>query len=135
MLDLSDATLLLIEDDAAVRRMLARTLDRAGYVVHECASGEAAIEFVQRHAGPIDLLVTDAALPGISGVEAAEEIHNMRPTLPVLMMSGYARETVLGDTPYDPAPHFIAKPFLPGELEARVAHVLGRRPAARMSTR
>src|ERR1044071_2347379 len=92
-----DGTLLLIDDDDAVRRVLARVLRGSGYLVHDHASGEAALEFVRCHAGPIDLLVTDTVLPGMNGVEAAEAIRLLRPTLPVLQMSGYTHSDIRPD--------------------------------------
>ncbi len=118
-----DGTLLLVDDDDAVRRMLARMLRGSGYLVHDYSSGESAVEFVRCHAGPIDLLVTDTVLPGMSGVEAAEAIRRLRPTLPVLQMSGYSKSQANPDD--DPAYHFIAKPFLGDQLVRCVRTIIG----------
>jgi two-component system cell cycle sensor histidine kinase/response regulator CckA len=119
-----DGTLLLIDDDDAVRRVLSRVLRGSGYLVHDHASGEAAVEFVRCHAGPIDLLITDTMLPGMSGVDAAEAIRLLRPTLPVLQMSGYtsANRRVDGEAC---AYHFIAKPFRGDQLVRCVRTIIG----------
>lgn len=119
-----DGTLLLIDDDDAVRRVLARVLRGSGYLVHEYASGESAVEFVRCHAGPIDLLVTDTVLPGMSGIEAAEAIRLLRPVLPVLQMSGYTNSEIRpadGNCAY----HFIAKPFRGDQLVRCVRTIIG----------
>jgi two-component system, cell cycle sensor histidine kinase and response regulator CckA len=118
-----DGTLLLVDDDDAVRRVLARMLRGAGYLVHDYSSGESAVEFVRCHAGPIDLLVTDTVLPGMSGIEAAEAIRRLRPTLPVLQMSGYMKRDV--SPPEDCAYHFIAKPFRGDQLVRCVRTIIG----------
>ncbi len=118
-----DGTLLLIDDDDAVRRVLARVLRGSGYLVHDHASGESAVEFVRCHAGPIDLLITDTVLPGISGIEAAEAIRLLRPSLPVLQMSGYTNNEVRanGHCAY----HFIGKPFRGDQLVRCVRAIIG----------
>ena len=119
-----DGTLLLVDDDDAVRRVLARMLRGSGYLVHDYSSGEAAVEFVRCHAGPIDLLVTDTVLTGMSGVEAAEAIRTLRPTLPVLQMSGYFESEVRPDD-LDRAYHVIAKPFRGDQLVRCVRAIIG----------
>jgi DNA-binding NtrC family response regulator len=119
-----DGTLLLIDDDDAVRRVLSRILRGSGYLVHDHASGEAAVEFVRCHAGPIDLLVTDTVLPGISGLEAAESIRLLRPTLPVLQMSGYASANLRAEGD-ECSYHFIAKPFRGDQLVRCVRTIIG----------
>lgn len=119
-----DGTLLLIDDDDVVRRVLARVLRGSGYLVHEHSSGEATVEFVRCHAGPIDLLITDTVLPGLSGIEAAEAIRLLRPALPVLQMSGYTNSEIRpsGD---DCAYHFIAKPLRGDQLVRCVRTIIG----------
>lgn len=119
-----DGTLLLVDDDDAVRRVLARMLRGSGYLVHDYSSGESAVEFVRCHAGPIDLLVTDTVLPGMNGVEAAEAIRRLRPTLPVLQMSGYTQGQVRPEDA-DCTFHFIAKPFRGDQLVRCVRAIIG----------
>src|SRR5437868_5669385 len=92
-----EITILLVEDDGPVREVIARSLSRAGYTVHDCPSGERAVAFVRGHEGPIDLLLIDTVLGGISGIEAAAQILDMRPGLPVLHMSGYSRGSIFGE--------------------------------------
>jgi two-component system cell cycle sensor histidine kinase/response regulator CckA len=124
-----EGTVLLIEDDDAVCRMISRALRGAGYLVHASATGEAALEFVRAHAGPIDLLVTDTVLPGMNGVIAAQAIRLMRPGVPVLQMSGYRRDAVTSMIVNGPTFHFIEKPFRGDVLVATVRTILANQPA------
>ncbi|HEX3868084.1 MAG TPA: response regulator [Gemmatimonadaceae bacterium] len=129
MISSSETTILLVEDDPAVRDVIGRTLARAGYTVHECATGELAIEFVRGHAGRIDLLLIDTVLGGMSGVEAAIQVLEMRPQLAVLHMSGYSRGSIFGEEDAPSAHEFIAKPFLRHELDTRIREMIGARSA------
>jgi two-component system, cell cycle sensor histidine kinase and response regulator CckA len=124
MTTVHDGTVLLIDDDESVRRALARVLRGSGYCVHEHGTGEGAVDFVRNHEGPIDLLVTDTVLPGINGVEAAEEIRRLRPGLPVLQMSGY-NSTEVQRSVATAAYHFIGKPFRGDQLTRCVRTIIG----------
>ncbi len=130
MLTNPEATILLVEDDSAVRSVIARTLDRAGYRVHECPNGETAVDFVSGHTGPIDLLLIDTVLGGISGIEAAARIRELRPRLPVLHMSGYARERLFGDDERSSEQAFISKPFQRQDLDQRIRALIAARQSA-----
>lgn len=123
MLPSYDGTILLIDDDEAVRRVLGRSLRAAGYFVHDFATGEAAVVFVRDLAGPIDLLVTDTALPGMNGVQAALAIRSFRPGLPVVRMSGHA-EFSSDDAAID-AWYFVAKPLRGDRLAAMIRAIVG----------
>ena len=112
------ATVLLVDDDEAVRRLSARILQRAGYHVLSALSGPAALELARTHGGDIDLLLSDMVMPGMSGNELAAAMSHVRPALRVLFMSGYDR----GAT----APHqrLLAKPFTRDGLLDAVAEML-----------
>jgi PAS domain S-box-containing protein len=126
-----DETLLLVEDDGAVRTFLVRALERHGYRVLAADHPSAALGLVQSFAEPIDLLITDVVLPGQVGpefVRALAELRADRPPLPVLYISGYADGSPVwqGDVPK--ASHFLQKPFTAAELLTRIRQIL---PASR----
>jgi CheY-like chemotaxis protein/two-component sensor histidine kinase len=126
-----DETLLLVEDDGAVRTFLVRALERHGYRVLSADHPSVALGLVQSFAEPIDLLITDVVLPGQVGpefVRALAELRGARPPLPVLYISGYADGSPVwrGDVPK--ASHFLQKPFTAAELLTRIRQIL---PAVR----
>jgi two-component system, cell cycle sensor histidine kinase and response regulator CckA len=118
-------TILLVEDEPAVRALAQRVLERYGYSVIAAASGDEAIALAQGYNGAIDLLVTDMVMPGMSGREAAQRIQTVRPTTPVLYTSGYTPEATAqhNDVITAGAP-FLQKPFTPATLAAKVRSVL-----------
>jgi PAS domain S-box-containing protein len=109
-------TVLLVEDDDAVRDLSRHILEREGFRVIEATHGEEALRRSAEEAGPIDLLLTDVVMPGISGREVAAEIGRTRPRTAILLMSGYAGPPA--DTP-DPWP-LLSKPFTLDALLAAV---------------
>ncbi len=117
-------TILLVEDEETVRRLVRRTLERYGYRVLEAHHGRAAIELHAREAGRIDMLLTDVKMPEMGGPEAAAEIRRHAPSLPVLFMSGYAEEAVRDDGVLLPESHFISKPFSPQRLVSTIREIL-----------
>lgn len=118
-------TILLVEDEYAVRALCSRVLQSAGYRVLEAADGVQAVDLARAHAGPIDLLVTDVVMPGISGREAADAIIAMRPDARVLYMSGYTDDDMLRHGVLRGLVAYLPKPFTPDVLLARVREVLG----------
>jgi CheY-like chemotaxis protein len=113
---------LVVEDAEDVRLLVSRVLRDRGYVVLEAARGEDAVALVEGCGPPIDLLITDQIMPGMSGHALAERLLTLQPGLRVLFMSGYA-ET--GSTAVDGVVrHFLAKPFRPDELARKVREVL-----------
>jgi len=123
---------LLVEDESAIRALVRRVLDRAGYDVLEAPHGAAALEIV-RTGTPLDLLLTDAAMPELSGVELARETAALRPDLPIVLMSGYAELSGVSVGPggaisgVGTPMTFIEKPFTMDRLLAVVARALGGR--------
>lgn len=122
--DVGDETILLVEDDAAVRRVARRILDKAGYDVIEAGNGREALQAVERHAGQVDLVLTDAIMPDLGGSELTLRLRQGRPDLRVLFMSGYALDDIgLGDIDLGEA-SFLRKPFGSGELLGKVRDLL-----------
>jgi two-component system cell cycle sensor histidine kinase/response regulator CckA len=117
-------TVLLVEDEAAVRKLSARVLRSCGYTVLEARGGEEAERVATEHPGPIDILVTDLVMPGISGSQLAGVLTRIRPQLKTLFMSGYTDEAVLRQGVHASSVDFLQKPFDPGELARRVRQVL-----------
>jgi two-component system, cell cycle sensor histidine kinase and response regulator CckA len=117
-------TILLVEDDASVRSLAQRALERAGYDVLVAQDGLEAVAVADAHPGGLDLLVTDVVMPGMRGPEVARRLRLAQPDLRVLFVSGYA-EDALGPDGVLAFGAFLAKPFRTAELVARVAEVLG----------
>jgi CheY-like chemotaxis protein len=108
---LGNETILLVEDEEVVRLMLVEVLTRQGYAVLEAGRGAEALALAEKAAKPIDLLVTDMSMPGMTGWDLAQSLRRRHPGLPVLFMSGYdERKTALWGR-LDPPPKHLFKPF------------------------
>jgi len=118
----SGATVLLVEDEAALRLLGTRLLERAGYVVLAAESAEAALDLVQAGAVP-SLLVSDVAMPGDDGIALARRLRQRWPGLPVLLLSGYA-EAMLGGDVAVAGFRILGKPFRAADLLRDVAGAL-----------
>jgi signal transduction histidine kinase len=119
-------TVVVAEDDDMVRTLVCVTLQESGYTVLEAATGDAALELCERHAGQIDALVTDMVMPGIGGRALADRLTTLRPELRVLFVSGYAQAEVLDRDSADTETSFLPKPFTPEELASRVRALIDR---------
>ncbi|HMA54928.1 MAG TPA: ATP-binding protein, partial [Acidobacteriota bacterium] len=119
-------TILLTEDEAALRRMAREMLVRAGYAVIEASSAEEALAQAAAHPGSIDLLLTDVVMPGESGPELARRLGEARPGIAVLYMSGYTHEAVGLNGVLPPGIHFIQKPFTRSSLLLKIHEVLAK---------
>jgi CheY-like chemotaxis protein len=98
-------TILLVEDEPAVRAGLRRVLDRHGYTVLEAADGVEALTVAARYTAPIHLVLTDLMMPEMGGAELAERLGRTRPDTPVVFVSGYASDVaVLGESAFVPKP-------------------------------
>ena len=115
------ATILLVEDDAAVRRLVARALARVGHELLVAEDPREAFALAAEHAGTIDLLLTDLALPQMTGVELATRIRESLPMTKVLFMSGYADGSILENVRNMP---LLGKPFTSNALTSKVREVL-----------
>lgn len=125
-------TVLVVDDQDDVRRLLADVLRLGAYVVLEARDGEHALQVAERHGAPIDLLVTDVVMPRLTGVELAERLRVRHPDLRVLFMSGYAeRESERQHLrELSPNEQFIQKPFLPVDLFRQANAILRSGSAA-----
>jgi len=119
------ATILLVEDEDAVRRLTKRLLAADGYQVIEAVDGEDALAVAGRHDGPIDLVLTDLVMPRMNGRELALAIQSRRPRIRVAFMSGYTAEAFGRDTTQVPNAPFLQKPFDGRALRGFVRAALG----------
>ncbi|MBI3411063.1 MAG: PAS domain S-box protein [Planctomycetes bacterium] len=117
-------TVLLVEDEDAVRTLSRLVLQSNGYTVLEARDGLEAIRVAQRHQGPIHILVTDLVMPRMSGRQLADLLAQARPHARVLFMSGYTDETVLRHGVPEVSVAFLQKPFNPIDLAWKVREVL-----------
>ncbi|HSJ09865.1 MAG TPA: ATP-binding protein, partial [Longimicrobiales bacterium] len=124
-------TILLVEDDAAVRSLTSRILSRFGYTVLETGDGAGALRLADDHPAPIHLLLTDMVMPAMNGREVAERLVARRTDVRVLLMSGYTDDEILRRGMHDPLTAFLQKPFTPDDLGRAVRDALDREPAAR----
>jgi two-component system cell cycle sensor histidine kinase/response regulator CckA len=120
--------ILLVEDDPALRELLVRTLTRNGYRLTEAATGLAALELIRDTRVPIDLLLTDAVLPGMSGPAVAREAAMLRPGIRVLFVSGYTDDAMLRLGLLNENQAFLQKPFGAAALLRKVRQQLDRQP-------
>ena len=114
-------TILLIEDDDAVRDFVGFVLRQKGYDVLDAEDGPRALEIAHAHAGEIDLLISDVVMPRMHGFEVAETLRRSRPSLRVLHISGYPGDAIPGDAA------FLAKPFSRETLLERVSEIISAR--------
>ncbi len=117
-------TVLLVEDEQAVRRMARHILEASGYTVLEAASGLEAIEVCKVHDGPVDLLLTDVVMPHMSGPRLSEEVMKIWPGISVLFMSGYTDNAIVQHGMLKEGMHFLQKPFSPDALALKVRESL-----------
>jgi DNA-binding response OmpR family regulator len=120
-------TILLVEDEDALRKLAARFLGELGYRVVTAATADEALEAFANAKSPIDLLLTDVVLPGrVQGNELASRLLAVRPELPVLFTSGYTRDATIHAGRLDEGVNFLPKPFHMNDLAAKVKEVLDR---------
>lgn len=115
-------TILLVEDEPAVRQLFAQALLRAGYRVHEARNGQEAIKVFDKHGDGIDLLLTDIRMPYMGGTELAQVLRARRHSLKLLCISGYP-----GAVDTELTADFLAKPFSRDDLLNKIREVLDRR--------
>ena len=116
--------ILLVEDDEQARRLGMAMLERQGYSVLAAADGRIALELLEKHDGPLHLLLTDVILPGMNGRELAAKIVEKYPELKVLFMSGYTDNVIGHHGVLEKGVNFIQKPFTINALAAKIREVL-----------
>ena len=120
------ATVLVVEDEPAVREIAVAILADLGYRVFEAADGEQALQVFGAHVSELDLLLSDVVLPGqVRGRELAERVQAIRPGVRVLFMSGYTENSIVHHGRLDDGVHLIGKPFSREQLARKVQEVLG----------
>jgi CheY-like chemotaxis protein len=122
----ASGTVLLVEDEPNVRSFVRRALEQAGFAVIEAPHPEAALQLVERHAGTLDLILSDVVMPGMSGRLMAERLARRHPEARVLFMSGYIDDPLARQKAASNDVGFLQKPFTPSELVDRVRAVMAR---------
>jgi two-component system cell cycle sensor histidine kinase/response regulator CckA len=120
----NNETVLVVEDQEGVRDLATETLELLGYRVLSASDGPAALALAAGHEGPIDLALTDVVLPGINGKQLLERLKVLHPESKVLFTSGYSQELIAHRGVLDPDVAYLAKPYSPEELAAKVREVL-----------
>src|SRR5579864_7913749 len=121
-------TILLVEDEEAVRSFAARALKLRGYNVLEAAGGRSALDIVRSHAGTIHLLISDVVMPNMDGPTLVRNVRRLKPEMQIIFMSGYAEETFRRNDEKAEELHFLPKPFGLKQLAAKVKEVLSSAP-------
>lgn len=122
----ANETILLVEDEDALRQVATRILARAGYQVLAATGGAQALHIAQTHTDVIDLMLTDVIMPRMTGNEVAARVHEIRPGLPVLYMSGYAQPVLTENGTLPDGVTIVEKPFTSRELLDHVGVALRR---------
>ena len=117
-------TVLLVEDEAIVRRFGERALTISGYTVLTAADGPEALQALERHGQPVDLLLTDVVMPGMSGRQLAQEVARRKMARRTLYISGYTDEAVGRHGILSPGLAFLNKPFSHETLARKIREVL-----------
>ena len=121
----SATTILVVEDEAAVRSMARRSLEGAGYTVLEASDGQHALAIMTADPGRVSLVLTDVVMAGLNGGELGEALRASHPNVPVVYMSGYPGEEIRRRGLLPGEATFVPKPFTPNHLVSRVRAVLG----------
>jgi len=119
-----DETILVVEDEEKVRRLIVEILMKQGYKVLEASHGDNALSIHGKHNGPIHLVLIDVVMPGMSGSELAKRLTSLDPKIKVLYMSGYADNTIVHHGVLEKGVSYIQKPFTMEGLARKVREVL-----------
>jgi CheY-like chemotaxis protein len=127
-------TVLVVEDEPALRRLISVSLEKRGYTVLASEDGTEAIRILENNRGEIDLVVSDIMMPKLNGLELRKKAILLQPEMRFLFISGYAEDTI-GQTAHLPQDAgYLEKPFLPIELARKVRALLNESDAGRGST-
>ena len=128
--DPANFVILVVDDEAAVRALIANVLRREGYQVLDASNGQHALEILKVHAGPVHLLLTDFVMPGMNGIELATAVRNERQGTTVLVISGYTSSQIAAE---EKKVDFLQKPMDPHTLLEKVRELLFRAPVLQYS--
>ncbi|HET7216306.1 MAG TPA: PAS domain S-box protein, partial [Terriglobia bacterium] len=117
-------TVLVVEDNEAVRSYVRSVLETQGYALLEAGDSKEAVQLTEKHAGPIHLLLADVVMPRMSGPELAALLRPQHPEAKVLYMSGYTDNAIVDHGMLDPGTYFLQKPFVPETLLQKVREIL-----------
>ena len=118
-------TVLLVEDEQAVRDVAVAFLKRLGYLVFAFSSGTDALRFTKEHCGAIDLLLTDVVMPGMNGRELSERMLAVKPTIKIVFVSGYAEALFTYQGVLEEGVSLLSKPYSMKSLSRKLREVLG----------
>ncbi len=117
-------TILLVEDEPAIRQLMRRALEQRGYTVLEARNGEQALAVAERHRGPIHLLITDVVMPGMNGFDLAHHLTRSHPRLRVLFVSGHGEHPGVRQGLREAQHPFLLKPYTQEALLRSIREVL-----------
>ena len=123
-------TILVVDDEDAIRSLVARSLEEGGYRVLQASHGAAAIGLLEIDPNVVDLVICDLVMPVLGGKEVAEWMREHRPAVPLLFISGYPRAYLEAHHLFDPAMPMLRKPFLPSRLLETVEEQVAAHPPA-----
>jgi len=119
-------TILVVEDNEPLRRLVCGVLEAKGYTLLEAGSGEEALKVIEAHTGPLGLLLTDVVMPRVNGPELAARLAPLHPEVKVLYMSGYTDNAIVHHGILDNGARFLQKPFTPEALARKIREVLDK---------
>jgi DNA-binding NtrC family response regulator len=119
-------TVLVVEDDEKVRKLIVEILGRQGYRVLEASHGEEALLIHEKHDGPMHLVLVDVVMPGMSGSELAKRLASLHPETKILYMSGYTDNAIVHHGVLARGVNYIQKPFTVDGLARKVREVLDK---------
>src|SRR3954451_5050281 len=122
-------TILVVDDEAEIRKLVGAMVSQAGFTILTADSGEHALTLYKNNKGPIDLLITDVIAPGMSGPMLADKLTELQPDLRVLYISGYDNTHVVQKYVVEKGHALLSKPFTVEEIKSKVNELL--MPAAR----
>ena len=123
-------TILVVDDEAEIRKLVGAMVSQAGYTILTADSGEHALVLYKNNKGPIDLLITDVVAPGMSGPMLADKLTELQPDLKVLYISGYDTTHVVQKYVVEKGHALLSKPFTVEEMKNKVREMLSSVAAA-----
>jgi CheY-like chemotaxis protein len=123
--EVTDPTVLVVDDDPALLQLVAEMLSREGFTVLEAFNATRALELCRQYHGPIHLLITDYSMPDMNGRELSSCIRSLRPNIFTIYTSGIGHQFVLQGSPLEHQAGFLQKPFTYEELVDKIEGLLG----------